>query len=99
MVREKSTSISRLCDIWIPIELDARACFAQFDKLKLDNRINIINKILRIMSLVKVHAYNVCKVLCNMDFMVVDTNGYDVLLRLDYLIKSGAVVDEEHNLI
>lgn len=39
------------------------------------------------------------KVLCNMDFMVVDTNGYDVLLGLDCLTKSGAVVDVEHNLI
>jgi hypothetical protein len=50
VVKEKSTSISRLGDIWIPIELDVRACFAQFDKLKLDNRINSRNRILRIMS-------------------------------------------------
>lgn len=42
---------------------------------------------------------NVTKVLCKMDFMVVDTNGYDVLLGLDCLIKSGAIVDVEHNLI
>jgi len=50
VVREKSTSISRLGDIWIPIELDARDCFTQFDKLELDNRINIRNRILRTMS-------------------------------------------------
>ncbi len=42
---------------------------------------------------------HVGKILCKMDFMVVDTNGYDVLLGLDYLIKSGVVVDVEHNLI
>ncbi len=44
---------------------------------------------------------HVGKILCKMDFMVVDTNGcwYDVLLGLDYLIKSGVVVDVGHNLI
>jgi hypothetical protein len=35
------------------------------------------------------------KVLCKIDFMVVDTNGYDVLLGLDLLIKIGVVVDIE----
>jgi predicted aspartyl protease len=32
---------------------------------------------------------------CNMTFMVVDTNSYDVLLGLDLLIKIGAIVDVE----
>jgi predicted aspartyl protease len=32
---------------------------------------------------------------CAMTFMVVDTNGYDVLLGLDFLMKIGAVVDVE----
>jgi len=31
--------------------------------------------------------------------MVVDTNNYDVLLRFDFLIKIGAMVDVEHGLI
>ncbi len=31
--------------------------------------------------------------------MVVDTNNYDVLLGLDFLIKIGAMVDVEHGLI
>jgi predicted aspartyl protease len=36
---------------------------------------------------------------CAMTFMVVDTDGYDVLLGLDFLIKIGAVVDVERGLI
>jgi len=36
---------------------------------------------------------------CNMTFMVVDTNNYDVLLGLDLLIKIGAIVDVEQGLI
>jgi hypothetical protein len=34
-----------------------------------------------------------------MTFMVVDTDGYDVLLGLDFLMKIGAVVDLERGLI
>jgi len=34
-----------------------------------------------------------------MTFMVVDTNSYDVLLGLDFLIKIGAIVDVERGLI
>jgi hypothetical protein len=34
-----------------------------------------------------------------MTFMVVDTNNYDVLLGLDFLIKIGAIVDVERGLI
>lgn len=34
-----------------------------------------------------------------MDFVVVDTNGYDVLLSLDFLINIGGVVDIEQQLI
>jgi hypothetical protein len=36
---------------------------------------------------------------CTMTFMVVDTDGYDVLLGLDFLMKIGAVVDVERGLI
>jgi predicted aspartyl protease len=36
---------------------------------------------------------------CAMIFMVVDTDGYDVLLGLDFLMKIGAVVDVERGLI
>lgn len=36
---------------------------------------------------------------CNVVFMVVDTYNYDVLLRLDFLIKIGTIVDMECNLI
>ncbi len=32
---------------------------------------------------------------CAMTFMVVDTDGYDMLLGLDFLMKIGAVVDVE----
>jgi hypothetical protein len=40
-------------------------------------------------------AVNVGGVDCAMTFMVVDTDSYDVLLGLDFLIKIGAVVDVE----
>jgi predicted aspartyl protease len=36
---------------------------------------------------------------CAMTFMVVDTDSYDVLLGLDFLMKIGAVVDVEWGLI
>jgi predicted aspartyl protease len=36
---------------------------------------------------------------CAMTFMVVDTDGYGVLLGLDFLMKIGAVVDVERRLI
>jgi predicted aspartyl protease len=36
---------------------------------------------------------------CTMTFMVVDTNSYDVLLGLDFLIKIGVIVDVERGLI
>ncbi|CAK9197205.1 unnamed protein product [Sphagnum troendelagicum] len=34
-----------------------------------------------------------------MTFMVVDTDSYDVLLGLDFLMKIGAVVDVERGLL
>ncbi|CAK9196445.1 unnamed protein product [Sphagnum troendelagicum] len=39
------------------------------------------------------------EVKCSMTFMVVDTDGYNVLLGLDFLMKIGAVVDVERGLI
>ncbi len=36
---------------------------------------------------------------CTMTFMVVDTDSYDVLLGLDFLIKIGAIVNVERGLI
>jgi len=36
---------------------------------------------------------------CTMTFMVVDTDNYDVLLGLDFLIKNGAIVDVKQGLI
>ncbi len=36
---------------------------------------------------------------CTMTYMVVDTDSYDVLLGLDFLIKIGAIVDVERGLI
>jgi len=36
---------------------------------------------------------------CVMTFMVVDTDSYDVLIGLDFLMKIGAVVDVERGLI
>jgi hypothetical protein len=39
------------------------------------------------------------KTSCSMVFMVVDIDSYDVLLRLDLLIKIGVVVDVGQGLI
>jgi len=41
----------------------------------------------------------VCNVVCNMVLLVVDTNTYDLLLGLDFLIKIGVVVDVEKGTI
>jgi hypothetical protein len=38
-------------------------------------------------------------VICNMVFLVVDTDTYDLLLGLDFLMKIGAVVDVEKCII
>jgi hypothetical protein len=38
-------------------------------------------------------------VVCNMVFLVVDTDTYDLLLSLDFLMKIGAVVDVEKGII
>ncbi len=38
-------------------------------------------------------------VLCVMTFMVIDTDSYDVLLGLDFLMKIGAIMDVERGLI
>jgi len=38
---------------------------------------------------------HVGEIFCKMDFMVVDTYGYDVLLGLDFLIKIGVIVNIE----
>jgi hypothetical protein len=39
------------------------------------------------------------RVVCQMVFLVVDTNNYDLLLGLDFLMKIGAVVDVENGVI
>jgi hypothetical protein len=39
------------------------------------------------------------RVVCLMVFLVVDTNNYDMLLGLDFLMKIGAVVDVEKGVI
>jgi len=44
-------------------------------------------------------AVNVGGVHCTMTFMVVDTDSYDVLLGLDFLMKIEAVVDVERGFI
>jgi predicted aspartyl protease len=44
-------------------------------------------------------AVSVGGVNCAMTFIVVDTDNYDVLLGLDFLMKIGAVVDVERGLI
>ncbi len=39
------------------------------------------------------------KVVCQMIFLVVDTNSYDLLLGLDFLMKIGVIVDVEKGVI
>jgi predicted aspartyl protease len=38
-------------------------------------------------------------IICQMIFLVVDTDNYDLLLGLDFLIKIGVVVDVEKGVI
>ncbi|CAK9861122.1 unnamed protein product [Sphagnum jensenii] len=38
-------------------------------------------------------------IICQMIFLVVDTDSYDLLLGLDFLIKIGAIVDVEKGVI
>jgi hypothetical protein len=42
---------------------------------------------------------HVNNVVCNMVFLVVDTDTYDLLLGLDFLMKIGVVVDVEKSTI
>jgi hypothetical protein len=44
-------------------------------------------------------AVKVGEVQCPMTFMVIDINNYDLLLRLDFLIKIRAIVDVEKGTI
>jgi hypothetical protein len=44
-------------------------------------------------------SIRVGKMVCKMNFAVVDTDGYDVLLSLDFLINIGGVVDIEQQFI
>jgi len=39
------------------------------------------------------------RVVCQMVFLVVDTNNYDMLLGLDFLMKIGVVFDVEKGVI
>ncbi|CAK9269612.1 unnamed protein product [Sphagnum jensenii] len=55
--------------------------------------------ITRALSRVEEVQVKIGEVKCSMTFMVVDTDGYDVLLGLDFLMKIGAVVDVERGLI
>jgi hypothetical protein len=45
-------------------------------------------------KITKLHV-KVGNVQCLMTFIIVDTNNYDLLLDLDFLIKIGVVVDVE----
>jgi hypothetical protein len=36
---------------------------------------------------------------CNMVFLIVDTNSYDILLSLDFFMKVGTIVDVEKGVI
>jgi hypothetical protein len=38
-------------------------------------------------------------IICQIIFLVVDTNSYDLLLGLDFLIKIGAIIDVEKGVI
>jgi hypothetical protein len=39
------------------------------------------------------------RIMCQMIFLVVDTNSYDLLLGLDFLIKIGIIIDVEKAVI
>jgi hypothetical protein len=56
---------------------------------------NAIRIMIHAMGTINELSIHVGKVLCKINFMVVNLDGYDVVLRLDFLIKIGAVVDIE----
>jgi hypothetical protein len=53
----------------------------------------------QVMGLIIDLLIHVEKVVCKMDFMVMDNDWWDLLFRLDSLIKIGIVVDIEQQLI
>jgi len=71
-------------------ELGIMHLVASHETYKMDSSI-VIQALGRIVELlVKVGG-----IICQMSFLVVDINNYDLLLGLDFLIKIGAVVDVE----
>jgi hypothetical protein len=53
IIREKITTMLKVRDIWIPIDIAIRNCCSQFYKLKLNNRIKDGDHILKISSFSK----------------------------------------------
>jgi len=49
-------------------------------------------------KIVDIHV-TVGKVVCQMIFLVVDIDSYDLLLRLDFLMKIGTIVDVEKGIM
>jgi predicted aspartyl protease len=75
-------------------ELGIMHLVASFETYKIASRI-----VMQAMGRINEVLMKVGDVQCNMTFMVVDTNSYDILLGLDFLIKIGAIVDVEIGLI
>ncbi len=55
--------------------------------------------VMHVIGRIEVLLIQIGETKCNMVFMVVDTNIYDVLLGLHFLIKINIVVDVERGLI
>ncbi len=75
-------------------ELGIMHLVASFETYKITSRV-----VMQAMGRINEVFMKVGDVQCNMNFMVVDTNSYDILLGLDFLIKMGAIVDVERGLI
>jgi hypothetical protein len=59
VVKGKTMLVSRSSDMWILAKLNDKTCCAQFYKSKLNNKIKIVNKFLRILKKVMTHIYYV----------------------------------------
>jgi hypothetical protein len=79
---------------WVVWELGIMHLVTGFESYKIASGI-VTNALGRINEIV----VKVGEIQCLMTFMVVDTDSYDLLLGLDFLIKIGTIVDVEKGTI
>jgi hypothetical protein len=95
--------VERLVDIRIFMSVMAAIVVRELGILHLVTSFKIYkitsNVVTQAMGRINDVLVKVGDVQCNMTFMVVNIDVYDILLGLDFLIKIGAIVDVERSLI